>query len=370
MTPMDLPPGHGADPSPGIHPREIALRPFSRVLFGLSPTEVRQFLQDVARTLEQAMTELNNAVVERRVLESSLKEATARAEALERELASYRDREAQIPRALVDAERAAEEVTRAAREEADRILAEARQTAEETLRAARESAVQALREARLSAEHLIQASQRAAAEHEREARLEAQWIMDEAHRTLLLLRQRTEEFLRRWKETSARLDRLTAHYAEAAQLVAHLRDEARGLVPQVEEMLRDLEAQEPRPREPIPPSIRPAELAPTIPRERVEREVIAEETGPGGEIIAYPFGSYLRMTKFLTALARLPGVITARALTFADEVLRVEVRLERGTVADLDFSQLEGFRITVEEAGPTWLRVQVAEERANPALAG
>src|SRR5579885_312662 len=253
MAPMDLPPGHGADPTSGVHPHEIPLRPFSRVLFGLSPTEVRQFLQEVAQALERATTELNNAVIERRVLESSLKEYQSRLEQLEQDLAAYREREAQIPRALVDAERAAEDVTRAARAEADRILHEARRTAEETLRAARESAVQALREARLSAEHLIQASRRAAAEHEREARLEAQWLMDEAQRVVSDLRQRAEEFLGRWREATTHLDRLASEYAEAAHTVARLRTEAQDLLPRMEEMLQNLTAKVPVPG-PRPPA--------------------------------------------------------------------------------------------------------------------
>ncbi len=267
MAPMDLPPGHGADPTSGVHPHEIPLRPFSRVLFGLSPTEVRQFLQEVAQALERATTELNNAVIERRVLESSLKEYQSRLEQLEQDLAAYREREAQIPRALVDAERAAEDVTRAARAEADRILHEARRTAEETLRAARESAVQALREARLSAEHLIQASRRAAAEHEREARLEAQWLMDEAQRVVSDLRQRAEEFLGRWREATTHLDRLASEYAEAAHTVARLRTEAQDLLPRMEEMLQNLTAKVPVPG-PRPPAARAAEpAAPPPPRE-------------------------------------------------------------------------------------------------------
>jgi|GEM_PF-1475520 cell division septum initiation protein DivIVA len=373
MAPMDLPPGHGADPTSGVHPHEIPLRPFSRVLFGLSPTEVRQFLQEVAQALERATTELNNAVIERRVLESSLKEYQSRLEQLEQDLAAYREREAQIPRALVDAERAAEDVTRAARAEADRILHEARRTAEETLRAARESAVQALREARLSAEHLIQASRRAAAEHEREARLEAQWLMDEAQRVVSDLRQRAEEFLGRWREATTHLDRLASEYAEAAHTVARLRTEAQDLLPRMEEMLQNLTAKVPVPG-PRPPAARAAEpAAPPPPREEPTAAVAPPEVplAPAtGEIIAYPFRSYLRMTKFLTALGRLPGVVAARALTFADEVLRVEVQLAHGSLADLDLSRLEGFRVTVEEAAPTWLKVQVVEERANSALAG
>src|SRR5215472_3023997 len=130
-----------------LKPAEIAMRQFSRTLFGANPAEVREFLLAVAASLDRANNELAGVILERTALQAAAKQAHAEVESLRAELAEVRTKlaafqgqEALLGRAVVDAQRVTEELSRSGREQAERTIAQANATAKETLETARQSA--------------------------------------------------------------------------------------------------------------------------------------------------------------------------------------------------------------------------------------
>ncbi|HET9001851.1 MAG TPA: DivIVA domain-containing protein, partial [bacterium] len=175
---------------------EIAIRQFSRTLFGADPAEVRQFLAEAAATLDRVNNELTGVILERTTLQTTLKQACAEVEALRRQLAAaheklsaYQGQESLIAQVLLNAERVTEDLTRESRAQAEQAIAEANAAAEQTVQSARQAAADLLRTARMRAQQAIEAAEHAAAARLGEVRIEAESITDEARRTAAEVQQ-------------------------------------------------------------------------------------------------------------------------------------------------------------------------------------
>ena len=101
---------------PRMTPLEIQKREFSRKWKGLDPTEVQQFLVDVAEDMEALARESSDL--------------NARLRALEQENEEHRERERILKQTLLSAQQASEDIRAAARREGELVVREAQDSAE------------------------------------------------------------------------------------------------------------------------------------------------------------------------------------------------------------------------------------------------
>jgi cell division septum initiation protein DivIVA len=374
-----------------LRPAEIAMRQFSRTLFGADPAEVRRFLAEAAATLERVNAEVAQVILDRTALQSTLKMTTAEVEVLRKQLAeaheklaAYQGQESLLARAFLNAQKAAEELTRDSKAQAERTIAEANAAAEETIQSARNEAADLLRATRTRAQLAIEATDRAAAMRFAEVKIEIERVAEEARRTAAEVRraarQQVEEliahleaFLATREEWSRHLDALARRHADSLDVMGRMHAEvAEVILPALRGMMRTLTEKEGGPAGPSvgpvasdarAPAVGPAPMAPAEPAAPSRRaEVLrspAASDGKGvpattlraaGEIVVSPIHSYLQATKLVTAVARIKGVRRARLRTFAKGSVIIDVTTEGGTFAGLEPRLIDGFPLDVVEA--------------------
>jgi len=125
---------------PDLSPLDVLGASFGSRLRGYDPREVHEFLTHVAASMESVSKE-----------RGELRQQIHR---VERELASFRERERALHEALVAAQRTAETTVETARHDADRILAEARSDAERLMEEGQNLADRLVEEAHLRAQNI------------------------------------------------------------------------------------------------------------------------------------------------------------------------------------------------------------------------
>lgn len=254
-----------------------------------SMREAAQKAQELRRQAEAARTSLNEAAVKVQELEQQ-------ATAAQKMITLYQEQESVIVRALQDAQRMSDELTRTAKARAEEMIAAARSAAEgiaqsarttaaETLQKARESAqaqlqaaerttagakaaadeivqtartaaAETLQKARESAQEQHQAAERAAAEHLARLRAESDQLVAESNRKVREVQQGAEQYLSgvtakldafiRDREAMSRgLDTLARNHAESLQIMTRLRSEVQSqILPAVHRLLRRLKGED------------------------------------------------------------------------------------------------------------------------------
>jgi cell division septum initiation protein DivIVA len=360
-----------------LKPAEVAMRQFSRTLFGANPAEVREFLLAAAASLERVNDEAAGVILERTALQTAVKHANAEVETLraklaevENRLAAYRGQEALLGRAVLDAKRVTEELTRSSREQAERTIAQANATAKEAVETARQSAADLLRAARAHAQQAVEAAERAAAARISEVQVEAERLTAEVRRAATDIRQaaqhqietfvaRLEAFLANREELAGNLDALAKHHADSLEAIGRLHAEVeRVVIPTLRELTQTVTQKEPAARG-RPVSVPPAAPAAASPAPVPVRDASRDHERNGGhppalpptaEIVMSPVHSYLQATKLVTAVSRLKGVTTARLRSYSKGAITIDVVTETGTVGAIDPSLINGGPLDVVEA--------------------
>ncbi|HYM90485.1 MAG TPA: hypothetical protein VEW91_02480, partial [bacterium] len=284
-----------------LRPAEIAMRQFSRALFGADPEEVKGFLAEAAATLERVNTELTRVRLERTELQTefqnSKKQAEAEIEELRRQLvaaqekiAAHQKQESQMAQALMNAQRVTDDLIQSSKARADRIVAEAKAASQVTMEAARREAAEgkaaalasaeatrkeavelkaaaqaALEAARKEAADLLRATQAQAQEAVRaadraaEARMaqiqrESERLAEQARKEVSELHQTAVQqverfvvnmkaFLSNWEGLSRNLEVLARSHAGALETIAQTRAEVEsGVLPVLRGLLHGLSA--------------------------------------------------------------------------------------------------------------------------------
>jgi vacuolar-type H+-ATPase subunit H len=394
-----------------VLPEDITQQRFSRAFLGADLEEVRQAL---ARLAAAAKDEIARAESRSAGLEGALRGARARIERLEQELAAVREqlaaaessltaarqqvaaqqeREGQVVRVLLDAQRLTDEITRTARTDADEALARARDTAEETLAEARRKAAQMLRDARRRARAAVRAADELAARHRLDAEAEADDIVSEARaiasRHQQAAEQEVERLIARVEETLALrtllpgdletlvrrhtdvLDRITGLFTEAQRDVLPVLARARlalrgkpGAVSPAPAHATPEPARSAAPAAPAP-AAEPAGLGTDSPARGVQQaragDPHAADRRMYAEVCAGPFGTLLDATKFSVTLSRLPGVAAARLEAFSNGTATIEMVLKGLTPDQIDASRIPGYPARVVEAGGSRLILRLLE---------
>lgn len=363
---------------------EIAIRQFSRTLFGADPAEVRQFLAEAAATLDRVNNELTGVILERTTLQTTLKQTCAEVEALRRQLAAaheklsaYQGQESLIAQVLLNAERVTEDLTRESKAQAEQTIAEANAVAEQTVQSARQAAADLLRTARMRAQQAIEAAEDAAAARLGEVRIEAESLTDEARRIAAEVQQaarrqvedfiaRLETFLAARENLSEQLDALAKFHGESLEVVGRMHEEiGKVILPALRDLMRALTEQEPAPAA-TPPA--PSERLHAVPQ-----PLITSGTGMriptaqrGGEIVVSPVNSYLQATKLVTAVSRVRGVRTARLRTYSKGSITIDVLTGEDAFAALDPHLIDGFPLAIVEATDRRLVLRIGNGGSRP----
>lgn len=160
------PPEQSGQPQPpgGPRPEELAMRRFSRRLWGVHPGEVRDALIEIAAALDRSQSALAREVLQRRALERSLETASATIQELQQqliaakaELSAGQDREGALARDLLASTQARSPSRQVTEAQAEETLGIARQAANAIMETARAAALEVLRSAR-SAAHAVRRS--------------------------------------------------------------------------------------------------------------------------------------------------------------------------------------------------------------------
>jgi cell division septum initiation protein DivIVA len=388
-----------------LRPAEIALRQFSRALFGANPDEVRRFLTEVAAAVERLNGELARLALERTGLQTSLKETTAQAEGLRRQLAAaqekiavYQEQESLMAKAMMSAQKVTEEVIESTKARAAQTVAEAEATAETTLQTARKEAADLLRDARMRAQEAVKAAERAASAQMAQVQMDSGRLVEQAQKAITDLQRSAERQVRSVVDNieaalsdsaglTRHLDALTQNHAASLETLARLQAEVKDdILPSLREMLRALRDQTlppsgvsaSGPSEPDHPSAAGAPSSPVRPAPRFEEEVAlrtpapgeggdsAEARQPSGEIIVSPVHSYLQASRLVTAVSRLKGVRAARLRAYADGAATIDVQIEAGTLAEINAGLIDGVPVDIVEATDDRLVLRIAKVRSTP----
>jgi cell division septum initiation protein DivIVA len=373
-----------------LKPAEVAMRQFSRTLLGANPAEVREFLLAAAASLERVNNELAGIILERTALQTALKHANAEIETLrkqlaevENKLAAYRGQEALLGRAVLDAQRITEELTRSSKEEAERTIAQANATAKEAVETARQSAADLLRAARAHAQQAVEAAERAAAARIAEVQVEAERLTAEVRSAAAEVRQaaqqqietfvaRLEAFLTNRDELSGNLDALAKHHAESLEVIERLHAEVeRVIIPALRELTQTVTQKEHAARG-RPSSVPPAAPAAASPvpvrdasRDHDRNGGRAPESPPTAEIVMSPVHSYLQATKLVMAVSRMKGVTAARLRSYSKGAITIDVVTETGTVAAIDATLINGGQLDVVEATDSRIVLRLGDVRSE-----
>lgn len=338
------------------------MRQFSRTLLGANPAEVREFLLAVAASLQRMNDELAGVILERTSLQQAVKHAQAEVEALRAELAearnklaAYQGQEALLARAVLDARRVSDELTRSSKEQAERTIAEAQTAAKQTIETARQSAAELLRAARAHAQQAVEAAERTAAARMAEVQIEAEHLGAEvrsaatevqraAQRQIEEFIARLEAFLGDREELAQNLDALAKHHAGSLELLGRLHAEVeREILPALRALTESVAGGEPGER------ARPVPGAQTS-LGHDQNGGHAPAPRPTAEIVVSPVHSYLQATKLVTSVSRMNGVKTARLRSYSKGTITIDVVTDGGTVAGLDPSLINGGPLDVVEA--------------------
>lgn len=363
------------------------MRQFSRKLLGADPVEVRQFLAEAAGTLERVNSELARVILDRTVLQTTLKQRSAEVEDLRRQLAaaheklaSYQGQESLLARALLIAQKAAEDLAAESQAQAEQTIAEASAAAQETIRAVRRSAAELLRASRTRAQKAIEAANHAAAARLAAVQIEAERLVEEARRSaaevqavtqqqVAQLIARLEAFLATEEALSGHLDGLAKHHADSLEVVGRMHAEVgQTILPALRTLMGTLTAQEGSPAgqavtpvapdAPIPAGAPAVQSGSPSPRGALLAKLsVSDGSGtqlpasrPAGEIVASPIHSYLEATKLVTAVARIKGVRSARLRSYSKGSVIIDVTTEAGTFAGVEPHLIDGFPLHVVEA--------------------
>lgn len=374
-----------------LRPAEIAMRRFSRTLFGADPAEVRQFLTEAAATLDRVNSELARVLLDRTTLQTTFKQTTAEVEALRRQLAeaheklaAYQEQESLMARTWLNAQRVTEDLTRDSKVQAERTIAEASAAARETVQSARNAAADLLKAARARARQAIEATDHAAAARIDAVQIEAERLMGEARRGAAEVQQaarqqveqfiaRLEAFLAAREDLSKQLHILAKSHGDSLEIVEGMHAEVEEVIlPALRDLQRTLTETDgylpsgpaislpppaPMPAAPSEPS---APVKPAAPSGRVQmvpepsinggKGVRAPAAQPGGEIVVSPVHSYLQATKLMTAVSRVRGVRTARLRAYSKGSITIDVLTEGGAFGALDPHLIDGFPLAIVEA--------------------
>jgi len=382
------------------------MRQFSRALLGADPAEVRQFLVAAAATLERVNSELASAILDRCTLQTTLRQTSAQAEDLQRQLAAAQEKlaahqaqESLMSRALLNAQKMTEDLIQGSKAQAERTVAEATAVAQESIRTSRHAAVELLRAARSRAEQTVEAADRAAAARMAQIQLETERLAEEAHRAVAEVQQaaqrqaeqfaaRLEAFLTAREDTSRSLDVLARTHAESLEAIARMRAEVEDTVlPALRDLRRGLaeeDAGKPRgPAAPVPqapPDAAPAPVLapsppagssseagwPVRPAPVKDRDPADAPPHPRGEIVVSPVHSYLQASKFMTAVSRAGGVRTARLRAYSKGSITIDVMTDTGTLAGFDPHRIDGFPVDVVEVTDRRLVLRIANGGSRP----
>jgi cell division septum initiation protein DivIVA len=369
-----------------LRPAEIAMRQFSRTLFGPNPAEVRRFLTEAAGTLERVNDELARVLLDRTALQATLKKTAAEVEALQQQLAEAHGRlaaaqgqEGLLARALLTAQQAAEDLIQKSKAQAERTIAEANATAEGTMQSARNAAADLMRAARTRAQQAIEAADRAATTRLAEVQIEAERFVEEARRTAAEVtgaarqqveqfRARLEGFLAARDELSRHLDALARRHADSLEVMGRMHAEvAEAILPALQDLMRTLAEPEAPPvvshgsAVPPEPALPDRGVEPPRPSPAHDGEGIpAPALRPAGEIVVSPIHSYLQATKLVTAVAQIKGVTRARLRTYSKGSVIIDVVTEAGTFVGVESQLIDGFPLDVVEATDRRLVLRLA----------
>lgn len=338
------------------------MRQFSRTLLGADPAEVREFLLAAAASLERVNNELAGVILERTALQAAVQHANAEVETLRAQLAEartklagYRGQEAALARAVLDARQIAEELSRSAKEQAERTVAQAGATAKDTIARARQSAADLLRAARVHAQQAVEAADRTAAVRIAEVQIEAERLAAEARGAAAEVQraaqQQIEEFiagleafLGNREELAERLDTLTRHHAESLEIIGRLHAEVeRVILPALLGLADTVTEKEPAPA-------RPSRADRRDRADRGRSGGLAPVPEPVSQIVVSPVQSYLQATKLTTAVSRMDGVKSAHLRSYSKGTITIDVVAEAGTVAGIDPRRIDGGPVDVVEA--------------------
>lgn len=266
-----------------LRPAEIAMRQFSRALFGADPEEVRGFLAEVAATLERVNTELTRTRTERSELQAQLqtsaKQAEAEVEELRRQLtaaqekiAAHQKQESQMAQALMNAQKMTDDLVQSSKARADRMVAEAKASAQAStdaarresdelkaaaqaaMDAARKEAAELLRSTQAQAQEAVRAADRAAEARMAQIQREAERLAEQSRREVAGLHQTAvqeverfvvnmQAFLSSWEGLSRNLEDLARSHAGALEAMGRTRAEVEGgVLPMLRDLLRGLSA--------------------------------------------------------------------------------------------------------------------------------
>lgn len=391
-----------------LRPAEIALRQFSRALFGANPDEVRHFLTEVAAAVDRLNGELARLALERTGLQTSLKETTAQAEELRRQLATaqekiavYQEQESLMAKAMMTAQKVTEEVIESTKARAAQTVGEAEATAETTLQTARKEAADLLRDARARAQEAVKAAERAASVQMAQVQMDSGRLVEQAQKAISDLQQAAERQVRSVVDNieaalsdsaglTRHLDALTKNHSASLETLAQLQAEVKDdILPSLREMMRGLrdqslppsDASTSRPSAPdhtpvagAPSSpVRPSPPAPLFEEEVAvcapapgEGEDSVEAKQPRGEIVVSPVHSYLQASRLVTAVSRLKGVCAARLRAYADGAATIDVQIEAGTLAEINAGLIDGVPVDIVEATDDRLVLRIAKARSTP----
>lgn len=358
------------------------MRQFSRTLLGANPAEVREFLLAAAASLQRINDELAGVILERTSLQAAVKHAQAEIETLREELAearsrlaAYQGQEATLARAVLDARRISDELSRSSKEQAERTIAEAHAAAKQTVETARQSAAELLRAARAHAQQAVEAAERTAAARVAEVKIEAERaaaevrgaaaeIQRDAQRQIEAFIARLEDFLTDREELAENLDSLAKHHATSLELIGRLHTEVeREILPALRKLTTTATGEESGAHGQPVPSAR------ALP-EHDRNGDYAPAAHPTAEILVSPVHSYLQATKLVTSVSRLKGVKSARLRSYSKGTITIDVDTEAGTVAVLDPSQINGGPLDVVEATDRRMVLRLGEAEPDQVAGG
>ncbi|HKV44293.1 MAG TPA: DivIVA domain-containing protein [bacterium] len=391
-----------------LRPAEIALRQFSRALFGINPEEVRRFLTEVAAAVERLNGELARLALERTGLQISLKGATAQTEGLRRQVAAaqekiavYQEQESLMAKAMMTAQKVTEEVIESTKARAAQTVVEAEATAETTLQGARKEAADLLRDARMRAQEAVKAAERAASAQMAQVHMDSGRLVEQAQKAISELQQAAERQVRSVVDNieaalsdsaglTQHLDALAKNHAVSLENLARLQAEVKNdILPPLREMLQALGEDALSPRglaTAVPPEpdhaaaadlpsvpVKPPQAAPRS-GEEVPGPPLAPREGnsaaarrPSGEIIVSPVHSYLQASRLVAAVSRLKGVRAARLRSYTDGAATIDVLVEMGTLAEINAALIDGIPFDIVEATADRLVLRITKARSAPA---
>ena len=379
---------------PSLRPVVVAARRRSRTRLralkrgaGRSATALLRAIQGLVRTIHARVAAF-----------AAAQQTAARIVALQKQVAAaeeqaiaHQHRERRLASSLLSAEQVVLEITEAARAHAqetieaaqvaaDEIIQAARVTADGQLAAARAAADEAFRGARAHAEEELNGVAREAAAQMDEVHAAADRLMADTRRMILELKRSAEaqtaafaekvaEFEAEREQYAHGLQSLIKRHVDTLETVTHMHAGVQQeLLPALRRLMAGLKGVDAGwlrgpgnkngggrdrsptgPPEPPPPVLSP--LAADAPR---PTGLACRE----GVISVRHVNSFKEATRFVNALARVPGMQAVRLRSYTNGMATVEVTVERQTLAGLDLSTLDGFAVNVVESSDTQLVLQ------------